>query len=69
MMTRARKALIVVGNKNTLLSDRVWRDWIEWCEKNNLIVQASHTDSNINRKISQVINIDREYEEDDMENE
>jgi superfamily I DNA and/or RNA helicase len=42
MMTRAKKALIVVGNRRTLESDEVWKAWIEWCEQNNLIVLENH---------------------------
>jgi superfamily I DNA and/or RNA helicase len=42
MMTRAKKALIVVGNRRTLESDQLWKAWIDWCEENNLIVQDNH---------------------------
>jgi hypothetical protein len=30
MMTRAKRGLIIIGNRRTLASDRVWGKWIQW---------------------------------------
>lgn len=38
MLTRARRGIIVVGNKNTLLNNPIWKKWVEWCEENKVIV-------------------------------
>lgn len=38
MLTRAKRGLIVVGNHDTLVSDYNWKEWINWCCKNNLII-------------------------------
>ena len=36
LLTRARKGLIVIGNKQTLQECELWNDWIQWVEKNKL---------------------------------
>jgi superfamily I DNA and/or RNA helicase len=43
MLTRARRGLIVVGNKSTLLNNPIWRKWIEWCEEHKVIVDETDT--------------------------
>lgn len=41
LLTRARRGLIVVGNKKTLdLSDSSWKKWVEWMETEKLIVES-----------------------------
>ena len=36
LLTRARRGMIVIGNKQTLQACDLWRKWIEWVEKNKL---------------------------------
>jgi len=33
-ITRARRGLIVVGNPDTLQSDRTWAAWLRWARQN-----------------------------------
>ena len=41
LLTRARKGLIVIGNRNTLAhKDSTWKKWIEWMEKERLVVDS-----------------------------
>lgn len=36
LLTRARRGMIVIGNKQTLQACDLWRKWIEWVEENKL---------------------------------
>ena len=36
LLTRARRGLIVIGNRATLAKCDVWNQWIQWVEKNGL---------------------------------
>jgi len=36
MHTRARRGLIVVGSRSTLVDDDLWRSWFEWVDKEKL---------------------------------
>ena len=41
LLTRARRGLIVIGNRNTLAQkDSTWKKWIEWIEKEHLDVDS-----------------------------
>ena len=48
MLTRARRGLIVVGNKSTLLNNPVWKKWIEWCEEHKVIVNENNAEIDFN---------------------
>jgi regulator of nonsense transcripts 1 len=37
-LTRARRGLIVIGNKNTLRHDEHWKHWIQWIQKKRLVI-------------------------------
>jgi len=37
LLTRARRGLVVVGNRDTLASDELWKRWIDYAEHHNLI--------------------------------
>jgi len=32
-LTRARRGLIVIGDKKTLMNDPYWKKWVEWAEQ------------------------------------
>lgn len=36
LLTRARRGMIVIGNKKTLGKCELWKKWIDWVEENNL---------------------------------
>ena len=36
LLTRARRGMIVIGNKQTLQKCDLWKKWIEWVEENKL---------------------------------
>lgn len=36
LLTRARRGMIVIGNKTTLQKCDLWKKWIEWVEENKL---------------------------------
>lgn len=38
MHTRAKRGLIIVGNRETLCKDFTWKDWINWIDRKNLQV-------------------------------
>ena len=40
-VTRAKRGLVVLGNRATLSSDKTWREWIRWVDKHGLSVKAS----------------------------
>jgi len=40
-VTRAKRGLVVLGNRATLSSDKTWREWIRWVDKRGLSVKAS----------------------------
>lgn len=44
-VTRAKRALFVVGNKDTLATDPCIAHWLAFCEERNLIVDASITNT------------------------
>jgi superfamily I DNA and/or RNA helicase len=46
MLTRARRGIIVVGNKITLLNNPIWKKWIEWCQEHNVIVNNNEVMQN-----------------------
>lgn len=35
-LTRAKRGLIVIGNKRTLCADETWKAWFSWVEKHGL---------------------------------
>ncbi|GMH33318.1 hypothetical protein BSKO_01152 [Bryopsis sp. KO-2023] len=35
-LTRARRGLVVIGDKETLKTDKTWKSWIAWARKNGL---------------------------------
>lgn len=35
-LTRAKRGLIVIGNKNTLSADKTWRSWLSWVKDHDL---------------------------------
>ena len=39
-LTRARRALLVVGCRATLSADPVWQSFIEHCDANGLVLTA-----------------------------
>jgi len=39
-MTRARRGLVVLGNRSTLSSDNTWARWVVWMDKKGLVVTA-----------------------------
>jgi len=39
-MTRARRGLVVLGNRSTLSSDNTWARWFVWMDKKGLVVTA-----------------------------
>lgn len=40
-LTRARRGLIVIGDRTTLASDPTWRAWLSWMEANKLCMDAA----------------------------
>lgn len=38
LLTRAKRALIVIGNRDTLESNKLWKDWIEFMDRHKLII-------------------------------
>eukprot|EP00959_Pyramimonas_sp_CCMP1952_P374568 7844529-Pyramimonas_sp.AAC.1 len=36
-MTRARRGLIVIGQASTLRNNYLWRKWVNWARKRNLV--------------------------------
>ena len=40
-VTRAKRGLVVLGNRATLSSDKTWREWLRWVDKRGLSVKAS----------------------------
>lgn len=45
LLTRARRGMIVIGNKTTLQKCDLWKKWIEWVEKNNLARDCTQDDA------------------------
>jgi len=39
-LTRARRGLIVVGNKNTLNHSKPWNEWLQFVDKRGLLVDS-----------------------------
>lgn len=37
-LTRAKRGLIVVGDARTLRSDKVWAAWLQWAERQGVVV-------------------------------
>ena len=48
LLTRARRGLVMVGNRDTLSSDELWKSWIDYVDYHRLIHdichQGDHTD-------------------------
>ena len=38
MLTRARRGVIVFGDRESLRTNEMWEKWLLWCEENNLCV-------------------------------
>ena len=39
LLTRARRGLVIVGNRDTLASDDLWRSWIDYADQHRLILE------------------------------
>jgi len=37
LLTRARRGLVVVGNRDTLESNELWKSWIEYADQHEMI--------------------------------
>jgi len=42
-ITRARRGLIIVGDKDTLMNDEHWASWIKWVESENAIINIQQS--------------------------
>ena len=40
-MTRAKRGLVVLGNRKTLESDETWRRWLRWVDQKGVATTAS----------------------------
>ncbi|XP_033126203.1 uncharacterized protein LOC117124164 [Anneissia japonica] len=47
LLTRARRGMIVVGNSTTLRSSALWREWIDWTERNACKAHVNRTDGQV----------------------
>lgn len=41
LLTRARRALLIVGNKSTLEGSECWKKWIKWTEDNEIVCKVT----------------------------
>lgn len=39
-LTRAKRGLIVLGNRRTLSSSPIWDDWLRWVDRHHLAVRS-----------------------------
>jgi len=44
LLTRARRGLVVVGNRDTLASDELWKSWIDYAGRYQLIEDTGDND-------------------------
>lgn len=44
LLTRARRGMIVIGNKKTLGKCALWKEWIDWVEENELARDCTQDD-------------------------
>jgi superfamily I DNA and/or RNA helicase len=54
-LTRARRGIIVIGSKDTLMKDARWSKWLSWVEKNQLekSIEESITEPNNDFELNQ----------------
>lgn len=45
LLTRARRGMIVIGNKRTLGKCALWSKWIDWVEENELVRDCTQEDA------------------------
>lgn len=45
LLTRARRGLVVVGNRETLASDQLWSCWIDYVDQHKLVVDKGDQQS------------------------
>lgn len=69
MLTRAKSKLIIVGNPETLVKDRMWRKFINYCENNDAFVgrrfKKKSTDKSCSlKKLTERLNVLQLVEED-----
>jgi len=53
LLTRARRGLVVVGNRQTLESDELWKRWIEYASQHKLIEnKGNNNDRSVVKQVS-----------------
>lgn len=62
MLTRAKSKLIIVGNPETLIKDRMWKKFINYCENNDAFIgrrfkKKSKDKSNSLKKVTESLKV------------